>query len=336
MRALFVSLSATDPLCILMEFAVFGSLKSYLSECKKALTARPASAAALTPAPYLFCPYHLHQMSQTQEGYSNVQQTAGDASSLYPVDPAVAAHMQRLLRLLQSDCYYPQQQSEIDGGATNVASHYDRLAPNYDRLAPLMVGTSRCAYRPCLQNDPYYPYRHTDYYNQAHLRESASPEGDGDEEGLLSVPPELRPTYTNIPNSTPDGILHSHDEDVCSASPSTCPYCTQLASLAEYSNLGGGTDASPDGTANRQSVFSLANLCDGGLTHLDVLDFALQIARGMEHLEQMKVSFMIQFFCLVYASLEPRPSPPTSLQGGKGGLGMTSTSCLLGICGSPR
>lgn len=309
MRAfLFVSLSATDPLCILMEFAVFGSLKSYLSECKKALTTRPASAAALTPAPYLFCPYHLHQMSQTQEEYSNVQQTAGDASSLYPVDPAVAAHMQRLLRLLQSDCYYPQQQSEIDGGATNVTSHYDRLAPNYDRLAPLMVGSSRCAYRPCLQNDSYYPYRHTDYYNQARLRESASPERDGDEEGLLPVPPELRPTYANVPNSTPDGILNSHDEDVYSTSPSTCPYCTQLASLAEYSNLGGGTDASPDGTANRQSVFSLANLCDGGLTHLDVLDFALQIARGMEHLEQMKVSFfMIQFFCLAYASLELRP-----------------------------
>ena len=277
---------------------MFGSLKSYLNECKKALTARPASAAALTPAPYLLCPYHLHQMSQTQEEYSNVQQTAGDASSLYAVDPAVAAHMQRLLRLLQSDCYYPQQQSEIDGGTANGAPHYDRLAPNYDRLAPnydrlapLMVGGSRCAYRPCLQNDPYYHYRHTDYYNQARLRESASPEREGDEEELLPLPPEFHPTYANVPNSTPDATLHYRDEDAYNASPSTCPYCTQLASLAEYSNLGGGTDASPDGTANRQSMFSLANLCDGGLTHLDVLDFALQIARGMEHLEQMKVRF---------------------------------------------
>ena len=289
-KSCLLSLSATDPLCILMEFAVFGSLKSYLGECKRALTARPASVAALTPAPYLLCPYHL-QISQTQGEYSNIQQTAGDASSLYAVDPAVAAHMQRLLRLLQGDCYYPQQQSEIDTDTTNVA-------PNYDRLAPLMVG-SQCAYRPCLQDDPYcyYPYRHTDYYNQARLRESAN------QEELLSAPTEFRPTYANVPGSTSDTTPHYRDEDGYNTGPSTCPCCMQLTTLAEYSNLGGGTDASPDRTANRQSVFSLANLCDGGLTQLDVLDFALQIARGMEHLEQMKVSFLLGIRYLIPARI---------------------------------
>ena len=285
-RSFLLSLSATDPLCILMEFAVFGSLKSYLGECKRALTARPASVAALTPTPYLLCPYHL-QISQTQGEYSNIQQTAADASSLYAVDPAVAAHMQRLLRLLQGDCYYPQQQSEIDADTANVAA-------NYDRLAPLMVG-SQCAYRPCLQDDPYsyYPYRHTDYYNQSRLRESANQEQDSDQEELLSAPTEFCPTYANVLGSTSATTPHYHDEDGYNTGPSTCPCCTQLATLAEYSNLGGGTDTSPDRTANRQSMFSLANLCDGGLTQLDVLDFALQIARGMEHLEQMKVSFLL-------------------------------------------
>ena len=57
--------------------------------------------------------------------------------------------------------------------------------------------------------------------------------------------------------------------------------------------MGGGTIAPPlDGAAPRQSMFSLANLYEGGLTHFDVLDFSVQIARGMEHLGKMKVGIL--------------------------------------------
>jgi len=314
---LWFSLSATDPLCILMEFAVFGSLKSYLSECKKAMSTPPA------PMPYAYplCPYHHHKMLQNEGEYSDMP-AGGNAAPTYAVDPAIVAHMQRLLRLLQSDScpyqsdYYPYQEDK--GGAGGTVSHYDRLAvSNYDRLAPLPNG-SQCAYHPSLE-DTYqrqpalgFASGRSEYYNQADTRESASPRqqsdngvpptlgsfpghflGPGSE--ATPTPAQFSPSYTNVqghPTSSAAADQPLPDE-YDYASPATCPYCNQLASLVEYSNVGGGTiPPLLDGAAPRQSMFSLANLYEGGLTHFDVLDFSVQIARGMEHLEKMKVGIL--------------------------------------------
>ena len=316
-----ISLSATDPLCILMEYAVFGSLKSYLSECKRAMNTHPAPMP-VSPYPYPLCPYHYHKMLQNEnEGDYPDMQAAGNTAPAYAVDPAVVAHMQRLLRLLQSDdhpycsdyhpnCsdYYPYQQGNDSSGAI---SHYDKLAvSNYDKLAPLTDG-SQCAYHPQLEAACHHPPApefasgRSEYYNQADTRESAAPRQQSasfqdhflrsGNEATPAPAAQFSPSYTNVQDSTSGAAAdHPPADEYDYTPPATCSYCNQLASLVEYSNVGGGPIAPPpDGAAARQSMFSLANLYEGGLTHFDVLDFAVQIARGMEHLEKMKVSISI-------------------------------------------
>ena len=195
----------SDPLLILMEFAVYGSLKSYLIECR--ISGNPVGPQALAQAPPQatphnlaslashtghLCSYHQQQLLQLQGlgDYPNLLHASDSSSQLSLADPVSMAQARQLLRLLRSDysyryCseyyYYHEGQAEGSGqpenGESDPAFSYSRLAPkylasNYDRLAPLVAG-GRCAYRPCLE-DPYnYPplkgekCEHAAYYNQS-------------------------------------------------------------------------------------------------------------------------------------------------------------------------
>ena len=193
----------SEPLLILMEFAVYGSLKSYLTECRigniparpQALPQAPPQAtpqhlASLAGSAVHLCSYHQQQLLQLQGlgEYPNLH-SSDSSSQLSLADPVSMAHARRLLQLLRSDysyryCseyYYNHHEGQAEGSAQpenrdDPASSYSHLAPkhlasNYDRLAPLVAG-GRCAFRPCLE-DPYnYPptrgenCEHTAYYNQ--------------------------------------------------------------------------------------------------------------------------------------------------------------------------
>ncbi len=149
----------------------------------------------------------------------------------------------------------------------------------FSTLAPLLV-EGQCAYRPCI-DDPYqyYPQSHySAYYNQEG-REC----GEGSEHGNpFSPAPTLSPTYTNVPDVT-DGVNPRSPPDVYAAL-TECVYCECGSRQGEAK-----TPTRVDGDRREKKRYSgLGGQCV--LTQAEILDFSLQIARGMEHLEKMKVS----------------------------------------------
>ena len=349
--------AASEPLFILMEFAVYGSLKSYLAECRTNSNparfqappqATPQHLTSLADSAVHLCSYHQHQL-QHLRGLDDYPNLHTSDSSL--ADPVSLAQARRLLRLLRSDYsyryysddYYSREgQAENREGRENPAFAYNQLAPkylssNYDRLAPLVAG-GRCAYRPCLEDPYHYPppkggeRDYVEYYNQSegececrHL--SVSPHSSvslSQEDVREKTPPLVRPTYTNVVSeqeiltqllsssrtsreensplfspsytnvpepeaerqsmvSLPDGYIYSPS--------SMCAYCSlQLGdTVGEQQGVGLGVEQE-EGPRERQAAEeSDSPLAGGGLAYFDVLDFGLQIARGMEHLEKMKV-----------------------------------------------
>lgn len=152
--------------------------------------------------------------------------------------------------------------------------------PGFNHLAPL-ISQSECASRPCLE-DPYshYPHWHLDYYNQEGKvgEENANPTSPAS-----SSVPTLSPTYTNVP----DVVTYPANVGVLAdvyAPLTECAYCAcglqeENPSRVEGASLGRELPSNPGG----QSM----------LTSAEIVDFSLQIARGMEHLEKMKVQLMI-------------------------------------------
>ena len=155
------------PLFILMEFAVFGSLKEYLKTVRKAKLKRPSLQSSPDPfstfrggggslATYAgvgggggggsLCPNHSNPTtpypSSTQQNDSSsspVGTRRQSSGGVFDFNPVAFAHSRRLLLLLQSD------EAETD---TNPHEYYNRL------------GCGQCAYRPCLDQ---YPHQNSEY-----------------------------------------------------------------------------------------------------------------------------------------------------------------------------
>ena len=224
-----------------MEFAVHGSLKSYLERCR---TVQP------------LCDYHSLQ-SPTATGLT--------------LDPILVARAQRLLRLL------------APGEGTNFST-YTNLTDYYNSPA-----LTSCAYRPTLEGpyDGYAPLsRNPTEGGVAPSEEGAEPppvprldecpapsppsrvtRGASPQREVGMVEGELRESMMSLPDGyifSPSTVC-SHREDALGPEP-------------ECLTPGAG----PEIQSPPASML-------GGLTFLDFIDFALQIARGMEHLEKMKV-----------------------------------------------
>ena len=251
-------------------------------------------------------------------------QAAEESASLYNVDPASKAHAMRLLRLLNSECGLQRLADDHDchhddtqGGA---AVKLGQSAYSYSGLS------ETCVRRACLDNYPYW-YHGTiprnDYYNYSRSYYNYSEQDKEERESSESpfaetpgtnaplLPPQPPPIYINTyegegvensssypqqeclchrllaPNLNP---YHSYNLSTASG----CVYCCQCANSevvggkepGDLANLGG---AGLNVTAASSSSFSIDN-SETQLSYFEVLDFALQIARGMEHLEKMKVS----------------------------------------------
>ena len=252
-----------------------------------------------------------------------------------PVSKAHATRLLRLLKseyCLQHladdiDCCH----SDAGGGATMQSG---QSAYSYRQLGDMCVRRA-CLddypywYGTLPRFDSYNSYYNYHSASQKHERCSESPESHfTDTPGTMAplLPPP--PIYVNDYEGEGDGISsHHHEECVCheEREECTCPY-QPSSSLNQYRNLsasntciycchcaaegggggeGGATQAPPTqptapGACDRSNLttgegntFSEA---DRGLSYFEVLDFAQQIARGMEHLERMKVSQRCSFW----------------------------------------
>ena len=248
---------------------------------------------------------------------------ADESVSLYDMDPVSRAHATRLLRLLNSEYCLQHLADDIDcchsdagGGATIQSGH---SAYSYRQLG------ETCARRACLDDYPYWygTLPRFDYYNTYYnYRSTLQPRDRSSESPLADVPGTVAPLlppppiYVNVYEGEGDGIFSSddplHQECTCHERECTCYPQPSPSSLNQYSNLsasntcvyccqcGTGDEATQPlptagarGADDRSCLVGEGNSfseSERGLSYFEVLDFAQQIARGMEHLEKMKVS----------------------------------------------
>ena len=176
----------TQPLLILMEFAMYGSLKDYLKQLKAGRLAplHPSGVRTLAQgsggAGQCLCPCHSLYPATPHAGAPSSavtgsqrdphsgrdtrrssQRDSGSPCDPY-TDPSVAAHAARLLRLLESD-YYHQSHDRRGQDSDSDSANSDNVSVD-DR--------NMCAYHlhSDLKDSPYQYYSRTqhamsDYYN---------------------------------------------------------------------------------------------------------------------------------------------------------------------------
>lgn len=242
--------------------------------------------------------------------------TRGGGSGGEGYDPAVVAHAARLMRLLENDY---QSESNAHGNADRGNANQcesDSISDTISGLdQPYFGGGSMCAYHSDLK-DSLYCYRSygsaqhaiLDYYNHYYNhRVSVKPSAEKPEGGETSfaetnVPlfQAPGPSYANLPGEGGDSYDHSqychcyHDSDASSIGddpdyrnlPTACAYCSAEQEVGE----GIATPPAPPHVP-AGSICPDLNLTKEKLSYFEVLDYAHQIARGMEHLDKMKVCF---------------------------------------------
>lgn len=287
-----------------------------------AAAAATAASSSPTPSSPGRCPCPCHALYQAAAVAHASQNAVGmsrgvgedgergngalaDASSLPDpyADPTAAAHAARLMRLFECDYHYSHRSTNQDGGDSDSANSLDDLPPDYANEH------SMCAYHYHSELDdyPYHgPGAHrfaSDYYNhyynyrptdQKEMTPSEAAETPGSGAALLPPPP-----YANVSESEGDSCHCSDHSCTCSqhsdgadsqvgvyrnVPPVTCIYCSTEPGQAASGPAGeaaGGNCLCPD-----------LSVMQGKLSYYEVLDYACQIARGMQHLEGMKVGWL--------------------------------------------
>ena len=252
-------------------------------------------------------------------------QAAEESASLYNIDPASKAHAMRLLRLLNSEyslgegtdnhnCCHSHTQ---DGAAIESRQSY-----SYSGLGEM------CVRRACLDDYPdwygamppnnyYYNYcKHCSYtyYNYPKQQED-SLFLETCKNHSSAYPPQPPPIYTNICGGKGGTIFSDAPQQKCSvchgqlspdlnlyynsnpSSPTSCIYCCQHVDgeasgrdVCQQTGAVVGDKARMSGAGLNMMISTSYDDTETQLSYFEVLDFALQIARGMEHLERMKVS----------------------------------------------
>lgn len=148
------------PLCILMEYAAYGSMKDYLAYCRRVMQAHAEGLASPTleeayPSAAASNGEALRQ-SMLMGDYPQLQQLgASSEGNDYQYDPMVVSRTRRLIQMLKLEGFAPDE----------AHMSYNHLAPHaganaaalsvYDKLYP----QSQCVYRPCLETYNYACYR---------------------------------------------------------------------------------------------------------------------------------------------------------------------------------
>ena len=353
-------------MCILMEYAAYGSMKDYLAYCRRVMQAHAEglasptleeaypSAAASNGA--IIC------QSMLMGDYPQLQplgmQSEGND---YHYDPMVASRTRRLIQMLKLEGFKLGLSDEasynhLAGAEASGVSLYDQLYPQ-----------SQCVYRPCLETYNYACYRgaklansgnaEQEYYNAELPTQGDTTVTSGGDSVFSSPeppPPALSPCVqdtTQLIEASPPPIQITAGTTVPPSASTPVrkktkvgavlstlqPFtqenlknCTSMTASQDnvFEELGSSNLLAPSKENMRESMISFpdgyiyapastihgdcspSHSVDGDgekrgamerkekqpappmedmITHLDLLDFALQIARGMDHLERMQV-----------------------------------------------
>lgn len=243
---------------------------------------------------------------------------AEESVSLHDIDPTSRAHATRLLRLLNSryclqqllddnGCCHGDDEEEV-GGETITAgvSAYSCRGLSENCVRRLCLDDYPCWYG-TLPQSTYY----NSYYNSSDHKREPSENSFADTPGSNAplLPPPL--FYVNVCEGERDAISSnvSPHECVCHQPECMCSHLT-TTSLNSYHNIDASNTCSyccqcinseavgamqrqisgANGSANLDGNENLQSESENTLSYFEVLDFAQQIARGMEHLEKMKVT----------------------------------------------
>lgn len=190
------------PLCILMEYAAYGSMKDYLAYCRRVMQAHADGLMSPTLEEAYPSAAASHgaiiRQSMLMGDYPQLQplaQMEGGAGNPYHDDPMVLSRTRRLLLMLKNEGYRPEDAPE--GAYNHLAirgGDGDELGLSmYNQLYP----QSQCVYRPCLEAYNYACYRgaqndrkniaEQEYYNSP--ADAAAAGSDGPSPPLSSPPP---------------------------------------------------------------------------------------------------------------------------------------------------
>ena len=297
---------------------MYGSLKDYLKKLSSGQLSPPQmhhlrqnltegdKPSALN---HCVCSCHSQECSSNHETISLAREQHNGPHSLSPClsltevsslpdnycDPVAMAHAARLLRLLDTNyCYHSN---------FSIDTSYDEGRGAHSGMdatpIPEMGGRKRssssiiglmCAYHSSFKEYPsYYGYNwapashsmsgyYNSYYNH---RDSARPVArasskvDTPDSIAYSVCP--RPSYVNIPED-------DKEEDAVSTD-----YTCHCSDLPYYNNRGDPNHNVSCAYCSVQSKGGSVVDQNRKLSYFEVLDYASQIANGMEHLEKMKV-----------------------------------------------
>ena len=313
----FVSVffSAMKPMCILMEYAAYGSMKDYLAYCRRVMQAHAAGLASPTleeAYPSAAASNGAILRHSMLEGDYPQLQPLGMGND-YHYDPMVASRNRRLVQMLK-----------LEGFKPNLADNdsYNHLAPNpvdanavglspYDKL----YAQSQCVYRPCLETYNYACYRGThqlkdntaeqEYYNAGEFQgEVTVTSGDSSPPVFSSPepPPPLSPRgvqdTTKLIESSPSPVQIT-DCTTAAVPPDESAPVRKKTKLAPVLSL---PHTSPEGeprnctsiSASQDNVFEELH----GSSNL--------LAPSKEHLRESMISFPDGY---IYA-------PPSTVQGG--------------------
>ncbi len=280
-----------------MEFAMYGSLKDYL---KKLSTGKPSFTYQFQTCS---CPCHRLEprtsasCTESANVSSLAQRSHPQALPVSSVDsfehnPEEAAHAAQLLSLLDSN-FDPLNSGNCLNELSESTSEYS-------------CESGCCAYHPCAGDyDGDYSNRgRSNYYNSYynHHGDASRPGASlicagGAESPMLSTPHNV--------NTADSAECGSVGRCTCSCEEQLCA-CDEDRPDNEYANV------SSTGCAYCMSDEQLAPVCldcscgdtrrfsKGKLSYFEFLDYAHQIAKGMEHLENMKVWFVCVCVCCMY------------------------------------
>ena len=282
---------------------MYGSLKDYL---KKLVTGKMNSVYPRRP---IACSCSCHQphphpgsseVTGTSAATHRTHHCALPSLSLDSCDhnPEEAAHAAHLLSLLDSNY---NALGSTSAGADDREELMDKLSHGSSELWPSYAG--RCAYHPRMYEQYQCQYNYScnanDYYNSYYnYRGDSTQPSDQPSDSARESPSSLSsPQYVNVPDNEGD---RSVGECACACQNH---YTCEDGGGNEYSNVSstGCNYCAPDrgigpapGIAGCAECFCQDVKQSGGggkekLGYFEFLDYACQISRGMEHLENMKV-----------------------------------------------
>ena len=303
-----------------------GSLKDYL---KKLVSGKTSSLHPLQ-APPCCCPCHYplptSAASDSDRTEINVNQYLNkqtdavwtqpphvNESQPHPVlaapqspedsnsDPIAAAHAAHLLCLLDSnlskyDSFITRREDQGDVEDKTQTNSEDSTGSNSSECY-----TGRCAYHSMDDCPQYYNNTRREMSNAYYNYRRNGQKGRSDHE-LANPPPLLSLPYINTSTKVNEGEEHVVGDCACQYhtyqnSGRSC-HGDVASTSAHCSPCSGKAQTAVAAHCQNCGCHEVKGNSKGRLSYFEILDYANQISKGMEHLESMKVSWLVSSYTL--------------------------------------